>query len=85
MAALTQIHAQMQSEAIAAGARFLAAEAALSDAFAEADLTEDTLAGLIAEASEARAALRFIHLSRHLSTPELLSAEQIRRYNVLRG
>jgi hypothetical protein len=85
IAAITAIYQEMQAEAIAAGERFIAAEAALSDAFASGDITDETLQQLLAEAAEARAALRFVHLSRHLSTPALLSRAQIKRYNVLRG
>ena len=40
---------------------------------------------LIDDAESARAELRFIHLSRHLSTPPLLTEDQIARYNTLRG
>lgn len=83
--AISAIYEQMRTAAVAAGERFIAAEAALSDAFAGSDLSEETLRGLLAEAAEARAELRFIHLSQHLSTPELLSDAQVQRYNVLRG
>ena len=83
--AISAVYEQMRAAAVAAGERFIAAEAALSDAFAGSDLSEDRLRGLLAEAAEARAELRFIHLSRHLSTPELLSDAQIQRYNSLRG
>lgn len=83
--AISAIYEQMRTAAVAAGERFIAAEAALSDAFAGSDLSEEKLRDLLAEAAEARAELRFIHLSRHLSTPELLSDAQIQRYNVLRG
>lgn len=83
--AISAIYEQMRTAAVAAGERFIAAEAALSDAFAGSDLSEERLRDLLAEAAEARAELRFIHLSRHLSTPELLSDAQIQRYNVLRG
>lgn len=83
--AITAIHADMRKAAIAAGERFISAEAALSDAFAGTALSEETLRDLLDEAAEARAALRFVHLSRHLATPELLSDAQIQRYNVLRG
>ncbi|MEL6234054.1 MAG: hypothetical protein AAFR46_06570 [Pseudomonadota bacterium] len=83
--AVTAIFEEMRSEAIAAGERYIAAEAALSDAFVGADPSEDVLLDLLAEAAQARAALRFIHLSRHLSTPKLLSAAQIERYTLLRG
>lgn len=82
---ISAVYEQMRTDAVAAGERFIAAEAALSDAFAGSDLSEERLRDLLAEAAEARAELRFIHLSRHLSTPELLSDAQIRTYNVLRG
>lgn len=83
--AISGIYEAMRADAIAAGERFIAAEAALSDAFAGSELSEETLRDLLAEAAEARADLRFIHLSRHLSTPDLLNDTQIQKYNVLRG
>lgn len=83
--AISAIYEQMRTAAVAAGERFIAAETALSDAFTGSDLSEERLRDLLEEAAEARAELRFIHLSRHLSTPELLSDAQIQRYNVLRG
>lgn len=83
--AISAIYEQMRTDAVAAGERFISAEAALSDAFAGSDLSEETLRDLLAEAADARAELRFIHLARHLSTPELLTDAQIQRYNALRG
>lgn len=83
--AISVIYEDMRVAAITAGERFLAAEATISDAFAGSELSEEALRELLEEAADARAALRFIHLSRHLSTPELLSEAQIQRYSVLRG
>lgn len=83
--AISAMYEEMRTAAILAGERFIAAEAALSDAFASSHLAEAKLRDLLAEAAEARAVLRFIHLARHLSTPKLLSDAQIRKYNVLRG
>jgi simple sugar transport system ATP-binding protein len=85
VAAITVLFEDMQADAIEAGDRFIAAEAALSAAFKDAELAQEDLTALLAEAAEARAALRFVHLSRHLATPNLLSDEQIRKYSVLRG
>ena len=85
VAEIERIHAQMQQQAIAAGERFIAAEAALDAGFTGGGLTPTELRRLVAEAAEARAALRFVHLSRHLDTPALLTAAQIERYKVLRG
>lgn len=75
----------MQAEAQAAGTRLMAAEEALEAAFRAGGLDDETLRGLIAEAEAARAQLRFVHLSRHLSTPPLLTQDQIAAYNRLRG
>lgn len=85
VAALQTIFSQMQAEAIAAGGRLIAAEQAIEAAFRAADLGDARLRSLIAEAEAARAALRFTHLSRHLSTRTLLTEGQIVRYNALRG
>lgn len=85
IAAIEAIHAEMKAEAIAAGAQLIDAERALSDAFAGDGLTHDSLAALLATAETARATLRLVHLSRHLDTTPLLTAEQIARYAELRG
>lgn len=83
--AIAAKHDQMRADAIMAGERFIAAEAAISAAFAGPDVTEAELQDLLAKAAQARAALRFVHLSSHLSTPKVLHADQIRAYAVLRG
>lgn len=85
VAAIQAIFEEMQSEAVAAGARLIEAEEAIEAAFRAGELDDERLRALIAEAEDARAELRFIHLSRHLSTPPLLTADQIARYNTLRG
>ena len=69
----------MQAEAQEAGRRLIAEESAIEAAFRSGDLTDETLRTLIAAAEAARADLRFIHLSRHLSTPPLLTGDQDRR------
>jgi hypothetical protein len=85
IASIEAIFLAMQTEARAAGESFIAAEAAIESAFRQGNLTEDRLRSLVAAAAEARANLRFIHLSRHLQIPALLTADQIARYNELRG
>jgi len=85
VAAIEDIFATMQAEAQEAGERFIAAEAAIEAAFRDGDMTPDALRDLIDASAAARAELRFIHLSRHLETPPLLTADQIARYNDLRG
>ena len=85
VAAIEDIFATMQSEAQEAGERFIAAEAAIEAAFREGGMTPDALRDLIDTSAAARADLRFIHLLRHVETPPLLTADQIARYNDLRG
>ena len=51
----------------------------------KAQFGPEALRDLIDSAAAARAELRFIHLSRHLETPYLLTAAQIARYSDLRG
>lgn len=85
---VTQIEAIyeiMRADAIETGERLIAAEAALSKAFENPVLCEEHLRDLLEIAAAARTNLRFIHLSQHLSTPGILTFEQIQNYNVLRG
>lgn len=85
VSAVTQIFERMRDAAVVAGERFIAAEAALDDAFSNGSLDDDVLARLLSESEAARKELRLIHLSAHLSTPDLLTENQIKKYNVLRG
>lgn len=84
-ATIAAIRDEMRAEAIAAGARFVAAERALDAAFTDAVPDPKALARLVDEAGAARAALRLVHLSAHLGTIPLLTEAQVERYNVLRG
>lgn len=61
VAAIRQIFEAMQAEAIAAGARLIAAEEAIEAAFRAGDFDAPRLRSLIAEAGAARGKLRFIH------------------------
>lgn len=76
---------EMRTQAIGAGERLIAAEAALEAAFASGNVSEAALRQRLAEAEAARTELRFIHLSQHTKTTAFLRPEQIQRYNVLRG
>lgn len=82
---IRQIGDAMRVEATAAGARLADAERALDDAFRTHAVTDEDLRYLIARDEDARAALRYIHLSRRLQVARVLSAEQIARYAQLRG
>lgn len=80
-----QIHARMTEQAKLAGARLIAAEAVLEEAFRLGGMPPQALYGLIMNAGRARSELRFIHLSTHLQMPHVLTQEQVTKYRKLRG
>ena len=76
---------EMRARAVAGGKTLIAAEQALEAGFRSGNMSDQTLRLLLADIAKARSELRFIHLSTHLRTPAIISASQIKRYNVLRG
>lgn len=85
VSAIQAIFDPMQEAAIAEGERLIALEQTLEDAFRNRTVTDESLRRMLADIEKSRAALRYIHLATHLSASALLSAEQITRYNALRG
>lgn len=85
VSAIETIFKAMRREAQAAGERLIGAEAAIEAGFRSGDLSPDRLRALVDAAADIRAELRHIHLSRHLETAPLLTADQIARYKDLRG
>lgn len=79
------LHEQMQREARAAGEEVIAAEAALDELFAKRRVDAASLAQGTTRAAAALGRLRETHLRYHLSMMDVLSPEQVARYNRLRG
>ena len=79
------LFAEMKAKAIAVGARLINFEEQLENKFRNGTITAIELRTLLKQLAEVRAELRFVHLSTHLKTPAIVSAEQIARYNILRG
>lgn len=84
-AAIEEIFDRMNAEARALGADYVAAEAALSAAFADGSIDAEALTALTADAARIEAALRATHLAAHLEVTPLLTRHQIMTYNRLRG
>jgi Spy/CpxP family protein refolding chaperone len=80
-----QLYDAMKSEAIEAGERLIADERELDRQFAEGTMKPTTLAALTARIGETQGQLRAVHLKYHLTTAELLTPDQKRRYAELRG
>ena len=79
------LYESMKSEAIAVGEKLIDAETALDLAFRDRSITPERLAVLTGVVGRLQGELRAVHLKHHLTTAELLSAEQSKRYAELRG
>jgi hypothetical protein len=75
----------MNGTARVLGAEFVAAEAALSEAFDAGDIDASRLQALVARSAEIEAELRAVHLAAHLETRPLMSRHQIMVYKKARG
>jgi hypothetical protein len=76
---------QMKEEAILIGNRLISEETALDRLFAERNITAEALASATARIGAAQAELRAVHLRYHLTMVEVLSPQQVARYNESRG
>ena len=76
---------EMQQQAIALGEEILAAEAALEEDFRQQTIDEMALESQLQAMATLEAQLRFVHLSTHLATIDILSTHQVMLYNSLRG
>lgn len=82
---VTAIYDAMLIDAISAGEALINAELQLDEGFKSSRLNAGKLRQLIDDAEAARADLRYVHLSRHLMTVEILDADQVAAYAELRG
>jgi len=80
-----QLFAEMQQEAGRLGEELVGAEEALDRLFREREATPDSVLKASMDAAELRGRLRATHLRYHLEMMDVLSPEQIERYNTLRG
>jgi Spy/CpxP family protein refolding chaperone len=76
---------RMSAAAKPLGGELIAQEQALDQLFAKGDITRDRLAAATAAIAAVQGRLRTVHLSAHLETRALLTADQIARYEQLRG
>lgn len=83
--AIEEIYKKMQQDAIPLGLELIELEKELNDHFANRTITEELLRGLLETIARVYGRLRYVHLSAHLKTPDILKSEQIARYNKLRG
>jgi Spy/CpxP family protein refolding chaperone len=75
----------MKAETIPLGERIIEEELALDHLFAERRITPDTLTAATSLIGALQGELRAAHLRYHLTMHDLLTPEQIARYNKMRG
>ncbi len=80
-----RIFEKMQTEAIRLGKRILEKESRLNGLFADGEADPGGTRVLAREIGSFRGDLRFVHLEAHLKITDLLTEEQIQRYDELRG
>jgi len=82
---IEMLYQKMKKQAIPLGLKLIELERKLNNHFANGTITEKLLHELLERIAQVRKQLRYVHLSTHLKTPGILTAEQIDLYNKLRG
>lgn len=82
---ITTIYNDMKLKATALGNQLINLEAALNDHFSGGTINATMLEAYVDQIEHVRGELRVVHLSAHLQTPQILTSEQVRQYNELRG
>jgi Spy/CpxP family protein refolding chaperone len=80
-----ELYAAMKAETVPLGERLIAQETDLDRQFATKSITPASLQAATTEIGATQGALRLAHLRYHLSTLDILTPEQVRRYGELRG
>jgi hypothetical protein len=85
LSAVKDIKAREEAEARPLGAEIVAIERELDQAFANHTIDPTKLNTLTGKLGELQGRLRALHLAAHLETTSIFNAQQIARYNELRG
>lgn len=75
----------MKREAIIVGNKIISSEKALDEMFANGKLSPTSLKMKLDEIGAHRAELRYVHLKTHLEQKKILSEQQVKHYDMLRG
>ncbi len=75
----------MQAEAMRLGKALVEQEQLLDTLFATGNITKDTLQSTLENIATLHAQIRQVHLEAHLGQKAILTPDQVRRYDVLRG
>lgn len=75
----------MSNTAKSIGAAIIAIEQDIDEAFANRTITQENLYLILDKSANLYGQLRFVHLSTHLDTVQMLTTEQVQMYNMMRG
>jgi Spy/CpxP family protein refolding chaperone len=81
----TALMQEMYKKAKPIGKKIVAQEKKLNELFESRKINLKQLADLINEISQLQGQYRFVHVETHLEMEKLLTKEQIKKYNILRG
>ena len=82
---IRDLYEEMKTKAIPLGLQLIDQERELNRKFADGNISEEELHGLLAQIADTTLQLRYAHLSAHLETPRILTPHQIVTYNQIRG
>jgi hypothetical protein len=82
---IEDIYRKMKQEAVPLGLELIELERDLNNHFANRTITNELLRQILQKIAQVHRQLRYVHLSTHLKTPDILKSEQIILYNKLRG
>lgn len=80
-----ELYDEMHKEAMEIGALIVERERALDRFFASREVDSERLEPLLSEIGALKGSLRFVHVRAHLKQTSILSEEQVKGYNTLRG
>ena len=83
--AVERIYRDMNQRSMALGRQLVQHERELDAAFAQGQINHESLERGLAESALVYGELRNAHLQAHLNTKDVLTADQVRHYNQLRG
>jgi hypothetical protein len=79
------IYQNMSNNAKSIGSAIIGVEQDMDETFANKTITEENLIALLDKSANLYGQLRFVHLSAHLDTAQIMTTEQIQMYNEMRG
>jgi hypothetical protein len=82
---IERIYQNMSNNAKSIGAAIIDTERDMDRAFNDKTITQENLKLMLDKSADLYAQLRFVHLSAHLDTIQVLTIEQVQMYNTMRG